>query len=377
MRNIDATAKMADVLGLATDQLTGYQLQAGLAGVNNKELETAFRRLQKNISDATKGLTTAQRAFEDLNLNAEELEKLSPDEQFKRVAEAFSTLDTQAKRARVSQDLFGRSGLKLIKIMEQGRGGIEAARKEAERLGLSFDRVDAAKVEAANDAVTRLKAAFAGLGNTLAIGLAPTIEKIADRMTGWLADSLNLVGALTSSIGKMESAIGLMGNTLATSVLKPIREVLSAIVQLQGAIESLPLGKMGRFEARFDFGDAARDALDMMNQTLDRLADERLSLTRLTASDGRGGEGGGDGGGESEDDRMRRIIGAPSLVSGRLIQGTRNRENNLEMLAKERKRIAEDHLRQQREESAKNDALRALLLETLPQLINGGQVPSF
>ena len=51
---------------------------------------------------------------------------------------------------------------------------------EAEHLGISITRVDAAKIELANDAVTRAKSVFTGLGNQLATSFSPLIMTVAD-----------------------------------------------------------------------------------------------------------------------------------------------------------------------------------------------------
>ena len=45
--NVDATAKFADVIGLTTEQLTGYQLAAKITGSEIGQLNTGLTRLQK------------------------------------------------------------------------------------------------------------------------------------------------------------------------------------------------------------------------------------------------------------------------------------------------------------------------------------------
>lgn len=182
MQSIDATAKLADQLGFTTEQLVGLQHAADLAGVSSDELSAGMRRMLKNISDAGNGLATAKRSLDDLGLSQAKLEGMSPDEQFKAIADAFATIPSFADRARIAQDLFGRSGVKLISIMQGGAAGIEAAQKEAEKLGLTFSRVDAAKVEAANDAMTRLWSVLTGAARTLAIELSPFITAAANKL---------------------------------------------------------------------------------------------------------------------------------------------------------------------------------------------------
>jgi hypothetical protein len=166
LKSIDATAKLADTLGLTTKQLIGYNFAASISGVESKALATAFKRMEKNISDATLGLTTAVRAFQTLRLDFNKLKKLSPDEAFKQIADAFNKIPSQVDKARVALDLFGRSGLGLIKLLQGGSAGIEKLQREGNILSGVSDRM-ADKVQDFNDSMTRMKAALAGIGNVI------------------------------------------------------------------------------------------------------------------------------------------------------------------------------------------------------------------
>lgn len=218
---IDATSKLADNLGLTTRQLIGYQHAAKLSGVTNEQLGTAFKRMLKNISDAGLGLTTAKRAFAALGLSAAALERLSPDQQFKSIADALNRVELQSDKARIAQDLFGRSGISLLKMAESGSVGLAALQREAEKLGLTFDRLGGAKVEVANDALARTGSIFTGMANTLAIELAPALTDIADRFNAWatagegaaarvrkaLDDVLPVINAISSAFNFVKGSI--------------------------------------------------------------------------------------------------------------------------------------------------------------------------
>lgn len=196
---IDATAKLADTIGLTTEQLVGYQKAAAISGATTQDINTAFRRMLKNVSDAGLGLTTAQRAFEALNLNADELKGLSTDQMFKRIADQINKIPAAADRARVAQDLFGRSGLSILKITEQGAAGIAAFQREVLKTGEAFSRIDAAKVEAANDAINRAGGVLQGVINKLAIKLAPFIEAAATKFKE-LAMSSSVFGSVVGNV---------------------------------------------------------------------------------------------------------------------------------------------------------------------------------
>jgi len=70
----------------------------------------------------------------------------------------------------------------MVNVLSKGRAGLIAIGKDAEKLGIVLSRVDAAKVELANDAFARLRALFDGLVKQLAVNLAPFLKTIADRL---------------------------------------------------------------------------------------------------------------------------------------------------------------------------------------------------
>ena len=220
LASIDAIAKQADSLGLATESLAGYQHAASIAGVNAEQLGKGILRMEKNISDATNGLTTAKRAFEGLGLSAEELQSKSPEQQFETIADAFGTVTNQADRARIAQDLFGRSGVAMLNMFNNGSRGIRDAVAEAEKLGLTFNRVDAAKVEMANDAVTRLRALFTGVARTLAIQVAPFIEAAANKLVD----------------------MGVTGDGVTTKIVNGLEWVVMAGAKVADAVDLVRLG---------------------------------------------------------------------------------------------------------------------------------------
>ena len=177
---IDQQAKFADVVGLTTEEFAGYQVAAKITGVEMGQLNTGFTRMLKNVGDAEDGLSTATRALDKLGLSAEDLKQLATDEQIKLIADRFQQLENPVDKASVALNLFGRSGLALGKLLDQGSEGIERFQAEADALGLSVSRVDAAKVELANDALARVNFIAEAAGRSLTIELAPIIEKIAD-----------------------------------------------------------------------------------------------------------------------------------------------------------------------------------------------------
>ena len=157
MQNIDATAKLSDSLGIATENMAGLQHAANLAGVGQETLTGALEKF-------TRELEPGKDVFQAFLDEADKIKELGNP--VLQAAEAY--------------DAFGKSGQKLLPLLLSGSDAIKEQVGDADKLGIAFDRIDAAKVEAANDAMTRLGALFDGLFIQLATQISPFITAAAD-----------------------------------------------------------------------------------------------------------------------------------------------------------------------------------------------------
>lgn len=210
--NIDALAKEADILSIATDKLAGFQLGARLAGVDNEQLNKALERQRKTIFDASNGLSTATRALDLLGLKADDLIKLGLDEQFLTITDALSKVENATVRGGIAADIFGSRNQKLLALIAEGRDSLEGYVEQADRLGLAVNRVDAAKIEQANDAFELAKLRVQGLGNVIAIELAPAITAISDAFTNAGGDVDELGVHVRKVIDGIAFGAGLVGD---------------------------------------------------------------------------------------------------------------------------------------------------------------------
>jgi hypothetical protein len=213
MRQIDASAKASDRINANIEGLTGLGHAAAIYGA---DLDTVIRggeKLQKNLGDLAAGpMAEVQRGLDTLGLTLEDLEGKKYDEQFLAIAGAMETLESQQARVSAAQALFGRRGIALVNVLQAGRGEIERLQGEAGRLGLTFDRLDAARVEAANDAMHRMRQVLVGVGRVLAIEVSPLITAASEA----LLEAIHHGGGLRETlVGAFEDATVAAGGFLA------------------------------------------------------------------------------------------------------------------------------------------------------------------
>lgn len=243
MQAIDQTAKFADMIGVATEELEGLQHAAEVtAGVTDSQFNQAFQRMTRRIAEAAQGTGEATDAIRQLGLDAEALNRAGPAEAFRQIATAMQRVDTQGERVRIAFKLFDSEGAKLVNTLSAGAGEINRLTAEAEELGIAFSRVDAAQVEAANDAITRMSAAVTGVTRELAIQLAPVVAVVGDRFVTAMRDSEGAATDLRNSFVDIPNALAVVVDAAAgverTFQVMGRVSAVSWLLMKQGALET-------------------------------------------------------------------------------------------------------------------------------------------
>lgn len=179
----DDLSKASQQIGYSVESLSALKFTAGLAGVEFEGLITSLGKFNKNIAETVKtGTGPAADAFADLQIQLVGTDgKLKSTEVlFTEVAEKLSILEDGAIKTALAQDLLGRSGSKLIPLLNGGADGIKAGADEAARLNQVIGTDAAKAAEQFNDNLTRLKASVTGIANVAAMEAIPQLVEMSD-----------------------------------------------------------------------------------------------------------------------------------------------------------------------------------------------------
>jgi hypothetical protein len=247
MSNIDSLAKTADKIGVTTEALGGLRHAAELTGVGSDTLDMAMQRLTRRVSEAANGTGEAKNALIELGINAANLEQLPLDVQMEVIADAMGDVKSQSDKVRLAMKLFDSEGVSLVNTLASGSTGLQQMAKEADTLGITVSRVDAAKIEMANDAVTKSKGVFTGLGNQLATAFSPIIESVSNNLYQAALDTegfgnigQDVADALVSGFGKFLDTVQMVEHGILSIKL--------AALKAQQAYEELLAPDQGRAE---------------------------------------------------------------------------------------------------------------------------------
>ncbi|MEM8783894.1 MAG: hypothetical protein AAGE65_13700 [Planctomycetota bacterium] len=247
--SIDRNAKFADSLGIPTQALGGMRHAATITGTAQTTLDKGLQRLTRTLGEATRGYGTGSQALQRLGLDIDQVAGQRPDLALGVIADRLNEIEDPAERAALAYGVFGRQGQEMLNFLALGSEGLALQSAEAERLGLTFNRVDAAKVEEANDAMARVRGVVTGLNQRLTIELAPAIEAVANRLLTAASEGNGFGQTVTRGMGYVSEGIAFAANglavfrlgwlTLRTTAQAVISYLTTTIVRISDGIETI------------------------------------------------------------------------------------------------------------------------------------------
>jgi hypothetical protein len=233
----DELDKMSKRTGMSAEALSRLGFAAERSGADLATVEKGLRTLQRSILDAERGSKEIVDTFDDLGISFQDLEGLSPEEQFKAVGLAIARIEDPSKRAALSLKLLGRSGTQLLPMFAEGADGIAALEAEADRLGRTLTGEQAASAAALADAWTDVKSAVGGVVLRLGGALAPILTKIATLFADVVVKVSNFIQA-NQGIVKIVAGVmvGLLAAGAALMVLAGIAGAAAIGIAVIGTI---------------------------------------------------------------------------------------------------------------------------------------------
>lgn len=221
----------ADRLNTTTETISALGYAAEQSGASFEDLEAASKELMKTVAEEG-------REFGAL------------DDEFVKVADAFEAIEDPAQRTKFLLDVLGKAGLKMAPLLAGGAEGVRELLERAGRVGSVIDSDQAAKAEAAGDALNDV---WLTLKNTLMVAAAEAVipfagsfqnlvEQIVDAggaARAWLKENGAIVAAGIAAVAGV-TALGAALVALGVSI-SAAGTALSAFAAILGVVTS-PLG---------------------------------------------------------------------------------------------------------------------------------------
>ena len=221
----DDVAKTADKLGIGIEELQELRYAAERSGVATSAFDTSLEKMTRNIGLAMEGTGAQKDALDALGLSAANLATMSPEEALGLIADRLQGVETQAEKAAIANDIFGRSGIGMLNMLRDGSQGLVQLREDARRTGYVLSEEAARDAEVFQDTLLDTQLVMKGLKNTVGAELMPVVtqamRRVGDTLVGnreevqrWAAGFADGVERALPLIGEVVVGIGQVGSVV-------------------------------------------------------------------------------------------------------------------------------------------------------------------
>jgi len=235
-----------------------------LANIDAGTADQMLLRMTRTLGAAKNGSAEAADTFARLGLDIMQLSSMSPVEQFNAIAAAIAAIPDPALRAAEATRIFGKEGVALLPVFNEGADAVTRLMAEAERLGIVLSADEAAKVAAMNDELDKTAAQFQIIIDRILVAMTPAISAVVSM----LQEQNGILSSAPWLIGKMVDGFGF--------IFAVVQEIYQTVVDLGYALYKAAQGDFSFFGKVTEF--------DKINGFLDRWeAAQRIQAPPPTA----------------------------------------------------------------------------------------------
>ena len=246
----DKIAKTSRLVGLSVKDYQAFSSAAQHAGMSTEEMDGALKKFNVNLGKARSGDKASLKMF-DAILGGKSISSFKDSTSLiAAIADGYQKLGSAEQKAFVSQELFGKSGLKMSELLSQGDEGIKKLIEDFESHGGGFSEEGAKNAEAFDDALQDMRETVNSLKISVAQELFPTFIDLFKTVQTFIKDNREEIIPIIKEIfgqtaGLVKSLLPRIPAIL-NMVLSAVRAIgPGTIVFVTGFISLLPaIGKI-------------------------------------------------------------------------------------------------------------------------------------
>jgi hypothetical protein len=223
----DQMAKTSQKVGISVEDLQRLRHVAGLSGVSFQGMTTAMRQMAQRAVESGKPLG-------------------SMTELLAKAADEFSKMEDGPIKTAKAVEMFGRAGLDMIPMLNQGSAAIRAQMGELDALGAVMSTQTAKQSEMLNDNISRLKTGLRGLGFTIAEAVIPALADVTGKMVDWWKSNQAVTKQnITLFVDKLTVSFNALGTAISSLTSIGGKSFLDFSTVIRGAFLGINLFAAG------------------------------------------------------------------------------------------------------------------------------------
>ncbi|MBD5529689.1 MAG: hypothetical protein HDR02_15000 [Lachnospiraceae bacterium] len=238
----DEIDKMSQKIGISAEAYQEWAYVMGQNGMDVDKLSTGMKTLVAQMDAAASGTKSAQENFDKLGISIYNADGSLKDQEtiLNETMHALADMENGTEKARLATELFGKAGIEMMPMLNQGSEAMDDLTQRAHDLGLVMSD-DAVKAGVTlGDTIDDIKQSFAMIGTNLGTAVIPIIQQFADLIVENMPLIQESIGALAPILADMAGmilpVIMDLAQTLLPIILDLINQLLPVLSQIAEAI---------------------------------------------------------------------------------------------------------------------------------------------
>lgn len=178
---MDTIDKASQKMGISAEGYQEWSHAMDLSGMSIDTMKNGMKTLQTAMAKNDDTFASLGISLTDAEGNMRSAEDVMND-----AILALSDMEEGAERTALANKLFGRAGVEMAPLLNQGSAAIKNMKQEAHDLGLVMSGDDVKAGAELNDTLNNLKQSFQAIITKLGSSLMPIVKKVADMLLKFL-----------------------------------------------------------------------------------------------------------------------------------------------------------------------------------------------
>lgn len=230
----DHVDKMSQKIGVSAEYYQEMDYVMGQSGMSIDSLQTSMRTLVGSMDGAANGNAKNAAAFERLGVAVTDSQGnlRTQEEVMKDTLSALQGVENQTEKAKLANELFGRSGSEMMPLLNGAAGSIDEMRERAHELGAVMSDDMVSDGAAFNDTMDDLQRSFGAIARDALGELMPALTEIGQQVVAMMPEISASLGPVISAIGKLIPPV----MQLLKAILPPLMTLIQRLAPVIGTV---------------------------------------------------------------------------------------------------------------------------------------------
>ncbi len=238
----DEIDKMSQKIGISTEAYQEWSYVMGQNGMDVDKLATGIKTLVSQMDKAANGTASAQENFDKLGVSIYNADGSLKDQEtlLNEVMHALADMENGTEKAQIATELFGKAGIEMMPMLNQGADAMDELTQRAHDLGLVMSEDAVSAGVKLDDTIDDIKKSFSMIGTNLGSAVIPIIQQFADIIIDNMPMIQQTIGTLAPILanvaGSILPVIAQLAQTLLPVIVELINQLLPVFAQITEAI---------------------------------------------------------------------------------------------------------------------------------------------